>query len=46
MTYMIYGVMVLVLLLPITLFVFKENPEALGLTAYEEPAIQNDTKSA
>lgn len=46
MTYMIYGVMVLVLLLPITLFVFKENPEALGLTAYEEPAIQDDTKSA
>lgn len=46
MTYMIYGVMVLVLLLPITLFVFKENPEDLGLTTYEEPAIEDDTNSA
>lgn len=36
MTYMIYGVIILVLVLPITLFVFKETPEEIGLQAYEE----------
>lgn len=35
-TYMIYGVIILIVVLPITLFVFKEKPEDIGLEAYVE----------
>lgn len=35
-TYMIYGVIILIVVLLITLFVFKEKPEAIGLEAYVE----------